>query len=66
MREPYYGDEYLEPGDFYPHEPEFQIIVDGIPWEDADGRDTFTEFEVGSLFESLERQGYSDIRLEES
>lgn len=36
----------------------FQIIADGTPWEDSDGRTEWTAFEAGALAEVVESQGY--------
>jgi len=40
----------------------FQIIADGAYWEDADGQDTWTAFEIDALAELVESQGY-DIEI---
>ena len=43
----------------------FVIIVDGIPWQDADGKTEFTGFEVDALCEVIASQGYCFIQVKE-
>jgi hypothetical protein len=35
----------------------FEIIVDGIPWMDADGRTEWPEFEIDALCDVIASQG---------
>jgi len=39
------------------------IIVDGLPWEDGDGNDTWPLWDADALAEVIERQGYDDITI---
>jgi hypothetical protein len=41
----------------------FMIIVDGIPWEDADGNDMWLSHVVYGLADAIADQGYDDIEI---
>ena len=48
-----------------PHPFGYQVVVDGIPWEDADGNDTWdTESEAASVARHCERQGYTSVEVQ--
>jgi hypothetical protein len=36
----------------------FEVLADGVPWQDADGCDTFTEREAIDLAVRVARLGY--------
>ena len=43
----------------------YQVMVDGIPWEDADGHDAWeTEREANSVAESVEPLGFTSVEIE--
>ena len=37
----------------------YQVIADGMPWIDADGKKEFSRMEAEELFDRLEHLGYS-------
>lgn len=39
----------------------FEVYVDGILWEDADGNTQFGHFELSALVESIAAKGYDEI-----
>jgi hypothetical protein len=42
----------------------YQVLVDGIPWENADGIDVWdTQVEAEDIAEHAEDQGYDDIEI---
>ena len=43
----------------------YEVVVDGIPWTDADGNEEWTLFEANALAEKIERQGYTDVIVQE-
>jgi hypothetical protein len=40
-------------------EPLVEVIADGTPWIDSEGKQAFTEIEAVTLADHLERMGYS-------
>lgn len=58
------GDCYDEYDDDDEGEEYRRIIVDGTPWKDSDGNDSWPVSEADSLVEVLTKQGYSDVYVE--
>jgi hypothetical protein len=43
---------------------EYQVIVDGMPWIDSEGKDVFDRSLAYLIAEGCENKGYQDVRLE--
>lgn len=43
----------------------FEVYVDGILWEDADGNTQFGQWDLSSLVESIVAKGYDEIETVE-
>jgi hypothetical protein len=41
----------------------YQVIADGIAWEDSDGRTEWPRAEADSLADHLASQGYKDVEV---
>lgn len=41
----------------------YQVIVDGIAWEDSDGKSEWPKIEADTLADHLASQGYTDIEV---
>jgi hypothetical protein len=41
----------------------YQVIADGIAWEDSDGRTVWPRAEADALADHLASQGYKDVEV---
>ncbi len=41
--------------------PIWQVISEGIPWKDSDGKTKWTYMDAEDIADSLERKGYAEV-----